>query len=90
MRLQILQTARMKMTAFWNGAPCSLVEIDRSFKDAYCSHSQGDDGDIHPLIALMMEAVGTSETSVYFHETTQRDIAESCHLHQQICFGELL
>jgi hypothetical protein len=35
------------------------------------SHYQG---------ALMMEAVRTSETSVYFNETTGRYIPESCHL----------
>lgn len=29
----------------------------------------------------MMEAVGTSEISVYFHETTLRYTPESCHLH---------
>jgi hypothetical protein len=30
--------------------------------------------------ALMMEAVHTSETSVYFKDITQRSILESCHL----------
>jgi hypothetical protein len=33
------------------------------------------------MIALIMEAVRTSETSVYFKETTWRYIPESCHLH---------
>jgi hypothetical protein len=28
----------MKMTAFWDNAPCSLVEVDRRFRDAYCLH----------------------------------------------------
>jgi hypothetical protein len=32
------------------------------------------------IITLMMAAVRTSETSVYFHETTRRCIAEGCHL----------
>jgi hypothetical protein len=32
------------------------------------------------IIALMMEAVSTSETSVYFYETTKRNIPEDCHL----------
>jgi hypothetical protein len=31
--------------------------------------------------ALMMEAVRTSETSVYFNDITRRYVAESCHLH---------
>jgi hypothetical protein len=34
-----------------------------------------------PIIALMMGAIHTSETSVYFNETTRRYILESCHLH---------
>jgi hypothetical protein len=29
----------------------------------------------------MMEAVRTSETSVYFNETTERYIPDGCHLH---------
>jgi hypothetical protein len=39
--------------------------------------------DIAPrsLIALMMEAVRTSETSVNFYETTRRNIQEGFHLH---------
>jgi hypothetical protein len=52
------------MTAFWHITPCSLVEVDRHF------HYQGD------IIALMTEAVRTSETSVSFHETTQGNIPE--------------
>jgi hypothetical protein len=55
------------MTVFWDAAPCSLVEIDRSLR--------------RTLIALMMEAVSTSETSVNFYKTTQRKIPEDSHLH---------
>jgi hypothetical protein len=29
------------MTVFWDLAPCSLVEIDRRFRDAYCRHRPG-------------------------------------------------
>jgi hypothetical protein len=32
---------------------------------------------------LMMEAVSTYETVVYFCETTQHHIPESCHLHRR-------
>jgi hypothetical protein len=28
------------MTAFWSIAPCSLVEVDRRFRGAYCLHYQ--------------------------------------------------
>jgi hypothetical protein len=31
-----------KMTVFWDIVPCSLVDIDRHFRDAYCLHCQGD------------------------------------------------
>jgi hypothetical protein len=36
----------MKMTVFWDVAPCSLVETDRGFRDAYCLHNQGDANNI--------------------------------------------
>jgi hypothetical protein len=32
----------MKMTVFWDVAPCCLVEIDRCFSGAYCLGHQGD------------------------------------------------
>jgi hypothetical protein len=54
----------MKIRAFWDVAPCTFVEADRYFRGAYLLHLQGD------IIALMMEAVHASETSVCFHETT--------------------
>jgi hypothetical protein len=47
----------MKMGVFWDVVPCSLVEIDRLFRGAYCLHHQGD-------------RAGTSETSVSLYETT--------------------
>jgi hypothetical protein len=34
----------MKMTTFWDIAPCSLVEVDRRFRGAYCLHYRPDDG----------------------------------------------
>jgi hypothetical protein len=48
----------MKMTAFWDVAPCSLAEVDPTFER-------------FPISALMMEAVRTSETSVDNHFTRQ-------------------
>jgi hypothetical protein len=46
----------LKMTAFWDTAPCSLVEV--GFIGAYC------------IIRAMMGTVLSSETSVYFNENT--------------------
>jgi hypothetical protein len=34
----------MNMTAFWDTAPCSFVEVDRCFRGAYCLRHQGDVG----------------------------------------------
>jgi hypothetical protein len=39
-RFQVLTAMRMKMTVFWDVAPCSLVEINRRFRGAY----RPDDG----------------------------------------------
>jgi hypothetical protein len=33
----------IKMTVFWNTAPCSLVEVYRRFWGAYCLHHQSDE-----------------------------------------------
>jgi hypothetical protein len=59
----------MKMTVFWYDAPRSLVHIDRRFRGAYC------------FIALLMEAVNTSETSVNICQTTRRNIPEDSHVY---------
>jgi hypothetical protein len=63
--------ARTKMKVFWDDAPCSLVDINRSFR---------------ATIALMMEAVSISETSVNFYQTTWRNISED----SQSCYSVLV
>jgi hypothetical protein len=42
----------MKMTVFWVVAPCSLVEVYRRFRGAFCLHYQGDrlDDDVTPSL----------------------------------------
>jgi hypothetical protein len=37
------------------------------------------------IIALMMEAVNTSETSINFYQTTWCNIPEDSHLHTHCC-----
>jgi hypothetical protein len=37
-RFQVLAATVMKMTAFWDTAPCSLVEVHRRFRGAYCPY----------------------------------------------------
>jgi hypothetical protein len=37
----------MKMIAFWDIAPCILIEMDRPFRGAYCLHHQGNETRLH-------------------------------------------
>jgi hypothetical protein len=46
----------MKVKAFWDVAPCSLVGVDRRFRGSYCRR--------------MMEAVRTAETPRDTNKTT--------------------
>jgi hypothetical protein len=59
----------MKMAVFWVVAPCSLVEVYRRFEGT-CS-----------IIALMIQAASTSETSVNFYQTTRLYKPEDSHFH---------
>jgi hypothetical protein len=45
------------MTAFWNIAPCSVVEVGRRFRGAYCFHHQGDEYNLIRKNTLIKEAV---------------------------------
>jgi hypothetical protein len=47
------------------------------------SFKKTDVSEVHTasIIALMMEAVHTCETSIYFNGTTQRCIREGCNLY---------
>jgi hypothetical protein len=45
------RTGSVKMTAFWDIAPCKLVEVDRRFA---------------PIIRVIMGTVRTSETSALY------------------------
>jgi hypothetical protein len=64
------------MTVFRVVAPCSLVDIDRRFGGTCCLYHQG---------ALMMEAAGTSKTSVNLYQTTRYYNQEDRHLHVSSC-----
>jgi hypothetical protein len=65
------QIILMKMTAFWDVAPCCLVELDRCFRGEHCHQGDGhpDDGDSTHLSNVCL-----------FHDTTRRYIPES-YLH---------
>jgi hypothetical protein len=59
------------MTVFWDVVPCSLVEIDRRFRGASACN----------IIALMINAMSTSETSAIFYESIRRNILEDNRLY---------
>jgi hypothetical protein len=42
-RLQALMATSMKVAVSWDVTPCSLVEIDRQFRGAYCLHHQDNE-----------------------------------------------
>jgi hypothetical protein len=45
-RFQVLMAANMKIRAFWDIAPCSLVVVDRSFTRVYSFHNRPDDDEM--------------------------------------------
>jgi hypothetical protein len=61
----------MKFRVFWDVLPCSQIDVDRRFRGAFPSH----------LIALMMEAASTSQTTVDIDLTTRQNIPEDSELH---------
>jgi hypothetical protein len=67
-----INMTRLKVAVFWERAPRSLVEVHRRFRRAYYRHH---------LCSLTMEAVRTSETTIYFNETTRHHTPEDCHFH---------
>jgi hypothetical protein len=72
-RFHVLTAASMKFRVFWNILPCSQFDIDVSEVRAASI--------IRAIIALMMEAAHTSETSVDIYFTTRQYIPEDSELH---------
>jgi hypothetical protein len=56
---------KLNMIAIWVVTRCSLVQVNRRFRGACCVHRQG---------------AFSSEISVNFYQTTQRNIEENDHL----------
>jgi hypothetical protein len=67
----------MKITVVWVVEPCTLIEIYQRYRRSCAARCL--------LIALMMEAVGTSETSVNFYQITRRNNPEDSHLQTEYC-----
>jgi hypothetical protein len=55
------------MTVFRDVAPCSLIETD-DVSEVFTASI------IRVTITLMIKAVSISATSVYFHQTTRRNV----------------
>jgi hypothetical protein len=55
--------ASTKIETLWDMAPCSLVEVARRFRGAYCVHRQGDDGGSSSFFVL--SAAPFSSSSPY-------------------------
>jgi hypothetical protein len=47
LRFQIIAAAGMMMAAYWDVAPCIIVEADRRFRGAYCVHHRPDGSSTH-------------------------------------------
>jgi hypothetical protein len=58
----------LKFIAFWDTAPRSLI-------------GKTDVSEVRTASIIRMDAAWSSETPVYFYETTQRNILEGRHLH---------
>jgi hypothetical protein len=61
----------MKMRAFWDVAPCSLVEVDRRVRGAYCHyHQSGYGGSAHHTMVCSNETTSaTSQNALIFTVT---------------------
>jgi hypothetical protein len=74
MRFLVLMAASIKIRVLWDVAPYSLVGADQRFRDA--------------IIAAIIEAICTSETSVY-SETTWLYIPEGSNIHDLSCSNNM-
>jgi hypothetical protein len=79
----------MKMTAFWNIAPCSHEKVDRRFRSAYCFHNRPHIAPrilvqiyrrFRSVMALMVEMLCMSETSVNSYQNKLHNIPDENHL----------
>jgi hypothetical protein len=71
-RFQVFVAASMKVTFFWDIAPCSLVEVDRRFRGAYCLHKQREKRllirvppDCFPSMTSLLHESGCNENPVF-------------------------
>jgi hypothetical protein len=61
--------ASTEMTVFWDLVPCSLIEIDQSFRRAFCLHRQGNCVTIEAVSTLKQLSISTELNSTKSHKT---------------------
>jgi hypothetical protein len=64
-RFHAVTATSMNMTAFWDMASCSLVEVDQRLRGGYWSYHRPDDGGSN---------VSTFQLSVQFYVSTWRNV----------------
>jgi hypothetical protein len=69
---QVLTAASMKITALWDIAPSSFVEVHRRFRGAYYLENEGDE-----VIALMLQyaPLKRQSASTRLHDATSQKAA---------------
>jgi hypothetical protein len=58
----------MKMTAYWDIAPCSLVEVDRRFRGAYSLYHQDDRAPPHDSNVYIIGGIKLQIPKVEWHD----------------------
>jgi hypothetical protein len=57
------------MAVFCNVVPCSMTDIDRRFRGAYCLHHQGDQSSYS---SKLEPQISSTVTSNYYSQSDQR------------------
>jgi hypothetical protein len=81
----------MKTAAFWDRAPCRLVEVNRRFRSAYCLYHKDDEdgGSMHlrnvgllqrDYTALYPRNVSSSKLKLTGGEARMEKINRKCHV----------
>jgi hypothetical protein len=73
-RFQVLKATNMKIIASWHIVPCSLVEVYRLFRGAYCLYHRPDDGGN----TYLWKSVGFNESTWHYIPEENYRIVSLC------------
>jgi hypothetical protein len=62
---QVPTSASMKMTVFWDVAPCSIIEIYQHFRGAYCLHCQYNSPLKRWSISTILHGTTSRKTTIF-------------------------